>query len=221
MEQKKPYESKAVSNEPFQDHNASQMEGPSDRRRRHPRFPDHEVVTLFPGEFFVSHKPLVLSTLLGSCVGVCMRDPCVGVGGMNHFMLPAPGHSASSSAWSVKTRYGSYAMETLINGILKHGGQRSRLEVKVFGGAKLYEGGGDIGAINAQWVLEYLDREGLRPIASDLGKDYARSIYYYTDTGRVLMKSGDSADRGRAVEAEKVFTALYGPYTAKSDATLF
>ena len=221
MEQKKPYESKTVSNEHCRDHNAPQMEGPSSRRRRHPRFPDHEVVTLFPGEYFVSHKPLVLSTLLGSCVGVCMRDPCVGVGGMNHFMLPAPGHSASSSAWSVKTRYGSYAMETLINGILKHGGQRSRLEVKVFGGAKLYEGGGDIGAVNAQWVLEYLDREGLRPIASDLGKDYARSVYYYTDTGRVLMKSGDSADRGRAVEAEKVFTALYGPYTAKSDATLF
>ena len=81
--------------------------------------------------------------------------------------------------------------------------------------------GGDIGASNVQWVLEYLDREGLRPIASDLGKDYARSVYFYTDTGRVLMKSGDSAERGRAVEADKVFTALYGPYTPKSDATLF
>ena len=75
-------------------------------------------------------------------------------------------------------------------------GTENRLEVKVFGGAKLYEGGGDIGASNAQWVLEYLDREGLRPIASDLGRDYARSVYFYTDTGRVLMKSGDSAERG-------------------------
>ena len=179
------------------------------------------MVTLFPGEYFVSHKPVVVSTLLGSCVAVCMRDPYAGVGGMNHFMLPAPGHSASSGAWSVKTRYGSYAMETLINGIMKDGGHRNRLEVKVFGGAKLYEGGGDIGAMNSQWVLEYLDREGLRPIASDLGRDYARSVYYYTDTGRVLMKSGDSVERGRTVEAEKVFTALYGPYTPKSDATLF
>jgi chemotaxis protein CheD len=150
-----------------------------------------------------------------------MRDPNAGVGGMNHFMLPAPGHSSSSGAWTVKTRYGSYAIETLINGILKYGGHRNRLEVKVFGGAKLYEGGGDIGASNAQWVLEYLDREGLRPIASDLGKDYARSVYFYTDTGRVLMKSGGSAERGRAVEADKVFSALYGPYTPKSDATLF
>ncbi|MCI0428800.1 MAG: chemotaxis protein CheD [Nitrospiraceae bacterium] len=210
-----------MSNEPFQDHDDPRMESPPNRRRRHHRFPDHEVVTLFPGEYFVSHKPVVVSTLLGSCVAVCMRDPYVGVGGMNHFMLPAPSHSASSGAWSVKTRYGSYAMETLINGILKHGGHRNRLEVKVFGGAKLYEGGGDIGAVNAQWVLEYLDREGLRPIASDLGKDYARSLYYYTDTGQVLMKSGDSVARGRAVEAEKVFTALYGPYTPKSDATLF
>ncbi len=210
-----------MSNEPFRDHDVPQMEGPSNRRRRHHRFPDHEVVTLFPGEYFVSDKPVVLSTLLGSCVAVCMRDPNAGVGGMNHFMLPAPGHSASSSAWSVKTRYGSYAIETLINGILKYGGHRNRLEVKVFGGAKLYEGGGDIGASNAQWVLEYLDREGLRPIVSDLGKDYARSVYFYTDTGRVLMKSGGSAERGRAVEADKVFSALYGPYTPKSDATLF
>ncbi|HSF66374.1 MAG TPA: chemotaxis protein CheD [Nitrospiraceae bacterium] len=210
-----------MSNEPFEDHNVPQMEGPSNRRRRHHRFPDHEVVTLFAGEYFVSHKPVVISTLLGSCVGVCMRDPYAGVGGVNHFMLPAPGSSASSSAWNVKTRYGSYAMEMLINGILKHGGHRNRLEVKVFGGAKLYEGGGDIGAINVQWVLEYLGREGLQPVASDLGKDYARSVYYYTDTGRVLMKAGDSAERVRAVEAEKVFTALYGPYTPKSDATLF
>lgn len=210
-----------MSTEPFRDHDAPQVEGPSNRRWRHHRFPDREVVTLFPGEYFVSDKPVVLSTLLGSCVAVCMRDPNAGVGGMNHFMLPAPGHSASSGAWSVKTRYGSYAIETLINGILKYGGHRNRLEVKVFGGAKLYEGGGDIGAINAQWVLEYLDREGLRPIAFDLGKDYARSVYFYTDTGRVLMKSGDSAERGRAVEADKVFTALYGPYTPKSDATLF
>ena len=210
-----------MSNEPFRDHDVPQMEGPSNRRRRHHRFPDHEVVTLFPGEYFVSDKPVVLSTLLGSCVAVCMRDPNAGVGGMNHFMLPAPGHSASSGAWSVKTRYGSYAIETLINGILKYGGHRNRLEVKVFGGAKLYEGGGDIGASNAQWVLEYLDREGLRPIVSDLGKDYARSVYFYTDTGRVLMKSGGSAERGRAVEADKVFSALFGPYTPKSDATLF
>ena len=100
------------------------------------------------------------------------------------------------------------------------GGKKPAWKSK-YSAEQTYKGGGDIGAINAQWVVEYLDREGLRPIASDLGKDYARSVYYYTDTGRVLMKSGDSADRGRAVEAEKVFTALYGPYTAKSDATLF
>lgn len=210
-----------MSNKPFRDHDVPQIECPSNRRSRNHRFPDHEVVTLFPGEYFVSRKPVVLWTVLGSCVAVCMRDPYVGVGGMNHFMLPEPGHSVSSSAWSVKTRYGSYAMETLINGIMKHGGHKNRLEVKVLGGAKLYEWGGDIGGDNARWVLEYLDREGLRPIASDLGKDHARSIYYYTDTGRLLVKSGDSAASRGAAEAEKVFTALYGPYTPKSDATLF
>lgn len=210
-----------MNSEPFRDHDILQMEGPSNRRQRDHRFPDHEVVRIYPGEYIVSPKPMVISTLLGSCVAVCMRDPYVGVGGMNHFMLPAPGNSASSGAWSVKTRYGSYAMETLINGIMKHGGLRNRLEVKVFGGANFYAGACDIGTANVQWALEYLDREGLRPIASDLGKDYARSVFYHTDTGRLLMKAGDSAARRQAAEAEKVFTALYGPYTPKSDATLF
>src|SRR2546421_10749629 len=146
----KAYAKMSRSNEPSRDHDAPQMEIPPNRHWRHHRFPDHEVVTLFPGEYFIAHKPVVLSTLLGSCVAVCMRDPYVGVGGMNHFMLPEPGRSGSSSAWSVKTRYGSYAMETLINGIMKRGGQRNRLEVKVFGGAKLYVGAGDIGATNVR-----------------------------------------------------------------------
>ena len=98
-----------MSNEPFQDHDVPQMEGPSNRRSRHHRFPDHEVVTLFPGEYFVSDKPVVLSTLLGSCVAVCMRDPNAGVGGMNHFMLPCAGPFTFFRRVGVKTRYGSYA----------------------------------------------------------------------------------------------------------------
>jgi chemotaxis protein CheD len=208
-----------MNNNSFQDDDNSQMDCPSTRIRGHPGFPDYEVVRLFAGEYFVSQKRMVLATLLGSCVGVCMRDPYAGVGGMNHFMLPAP--SQSSSAWNVKTRYGSYAMEVLINGILKHGGHRNRLEIKVFGGATLITGGCDIGTVNVQWVLEYLDYEGFRPVASDLGKNYARSIYFYTDTGQVLMKASDSAERSRAIEADKAFMALYGAYPPKSTAILF
>ncbi len=194
---------------------------PEKRRRKDPRFPGIDVVTIFPGECFVSTSPVVISTLLGSCVAVCMRDPSSGVGGMNHFMLPSPGLYASGGSWAIKTKYGCYAMERLINGILKRGGVKSHLELKVFGGAKLYEGGGDVGASNLEWVVEFIDREGLRVAASDVGRDVARSIFYHTDSGRVLMKSGNTTARKRAMEAEKVYATLYGPYAPKSEATLF
>jgi len=192
-----------------------------ERRRKDPRFPDREVVTIFPGECFVSSSPVVISTLLGSCVAVCMRDPLSGIGGMNHFMLPLPGSFASGGSWAMKTKYGCYAMEQLINGILNRGGTKSQLELKVFGGAKLYEGSSDVGASNLEWIVEFIDREGLRVLASDVGRDVARSIFYHTDSGRVLMKSGNTMARKRALEAEKIYTTLYGPYAPKSDATLF
>lgn len=210
-----------MSNLPAVDCNDWDSKGSEKRGRRDHRFPDHKVVTIFPGEFFVSSVPVVISTLLGSCVGVCMRDPSIGVGGMNHFMLPAPGSVASSGSWSIKARYGCYAMEQLINGILSRGGTKSHLEIKVFGGGKLYEGGVDIGASNVEWIVEFIDREGLRVVASDVGRDVARSIFYYTDSGRVLMKSGSTIARKRALEAEKIYTTLYGPYGPKSEATLF
>lgn len=194
---------------------------PEKRRRKDPRFPDRHVVTIFPGEYFVSSSPVVISTLLGSCVAVCMRDPLSGVGGMNHFMLPAPGSSASGGSWAIKTKYGCYAMEQLINGILKRGGDKGQLELKVFGGAKLYEGGADIGASNLEWIVEFIDREGLRVVASDVGRDVARNIFYHTDSGRVLMKCGNTLARKRALEADKMYATLYGPYAPKSDATLF
>lgn len=197
------------------------MKGPEQRARRDRRFPEHEVITILPGECFVSSYPVVIATLLGSCISVCMREPSIGVGGMNHFMLPEPGSVASGGFWSNKTRYGCYAMEKLINGILSRGGTKSRLELKVFGGASIYEGGNAVGASNVEWIWEFIDREGLRVVASDVGSDVARNIFYYTDSGRVLMKSGNAMARKRVLAAEKVYTTLYGPYGPRSDATLF
>ena len=83
------------------------------------RFP-HEIASILPGEFFVSREPMVVYTVLGSCISACIRDPIVGVGGMNHFMLPEP-KEAGSDSWGESTRYGSYAMESLINEIIKRG----------------------------------------------------------------------------------------------------
>ena len=86
------------------------------------------------------------------------------------------------------TRYGSFAMESLINEILKRGGLRSRLEIKLFGAGKIYDGNIDVGANNAKWVTQYLTREGLPVVKADLGDVFPRKVYYFTDSGRVLMK---------------------------------
>ena len=158
------------------------------RRMRDNRFP-HEIASILPGEFFVSREPMVVYTVLGSCISACIRDPIVGVGGMNHFMLPEPKEHQSGDLWGGEsTRYGSYAMESLINEILKRGGLKSRLEIKLFGAGKIYEGNIDIGANNAAWVIEYLKSEGLATVKTDLGDVFPRKVYYYTDSGRVLMK---------------------------------
>ncbi len=158
------------------------------RRMRDNRFP-HEIASILPGEFFVSTEPMVVYTVLGSCISACIRDPIAGVGGMNHFMLPAPKEHQSGDAWGGEsTRYGSFAMEQLINGILKRGGLRQRLEVKLFGAGKIYEGNIDVGARNTEWVLNYLKAEGFAIASSNLGDVYPRKVYYFTDSGRVLMK---------------------------------
>jgi chemotaxis protein CheD len=156
------------------------------RRMRDHRFP-HEIASILPGEFFVSSEPMVVYTVLGSCISACIRDPIAGVGGMNHFMLPEPKEDGKDS-WGKSIRYGSYAMESLINEILKCGGLKNRLEIKLFGGGKIYEGNIDVGAINAKWVVGYLKSEGLVTVKTDLGDVFPRKVYYFTASGRVLMK---------------------------------
>ena len=158
------------------------------RRMRDSRFP-HEIASILPGEYFVSREPMVVYTVLGSCISACVRDPIAGVGGMNHFMLPAPTEHQSEEAWGEEsTRYGSFAMEQLISGILNRGGQRDRLEVKLFGAGKIYDSSIDVGAWNTEWVLSYVKTEGLLVVGRDLGGVYPRKIYYFTESGRVLMK---------------------------------
>lgn len=156
------------------------------RRMRDSRFP-HEIASILPGEWFVSKEPMVVYTVLGSCISACIRDPIAGVGGMNHFMLPEP-KEKSHDSWGESTRYGAFAMESLINEILKRGGMRSRLEIKLFGAGKIYDGNIDVGANNAKWVTQYLTREGLAVVKADLGDVFPRKVYYFTDSGRVLMK---------------------------------
>ncbi len=145
----------------------------------------HMVVKLLPGDHYVSGEPSeMLVTVLGSCVAACIRDPETGIGGMNHFMLPA-GDANSWSALNAAMRYGNHAMEVLINEMMRLGCPRERMEVKVFGGANVIGAGGDVGHRNAKFVEEYLANEGFTPAAVDLRGSYGRRIHYFPATGKV------------------------------------
>ncbi len=131
------------------------------------------------GEYQVVSDPdVVLSTVLGSCVAACMRDPAAGVGGMNHFLLPgdSPGHESE--------RYGAYLMELLINGLLKRGARRERIEAKLFGGARMVQGLSDIGAQNSAFARKFLYDESIRVVAENLGGTNGRRLEYFPVSGR-------------------------------------
>jgi chemotaxis protein CheD len=139
-------------------------------------------IHIVQGEYRVSDDPnVVVSTLLGSCVAACIRDPIAGVGGMNHFLLP--GEDARSHSPEVE-RYGDYLMELLVNGLMKQGGRRDRLEAKLFGGARMTSGLSDIGQKNAEFAERYLQYEGIKLVGKDLGGQRGRRLQYWPVSGR-------------------------------------
>jgi len=164
---------------------------------------------IFPGETRTTGAAdEMLVTVLGSCVAACIRDPRTGFGGMNHFMLPQSDTGEWNGA-SAALRYGNYAMEALINTVLKSGCQRQDLEIKVFGGADLTTGPTRIGTQNVEFVLRYLEFEGLAIAGSDLGGPLGRRIHYFPVSGmvkRLLLKpiSGHSI----LAEEQRYATAL-------------
>ena len=139
-------------------------------------------IHIVQGEYRVSDDPnVVVSTLLGSCVAACIRDSVAGVGGMNHFLLPGEdGRDRSREA----ERYGDYLMELLVNGLMQKGAHRDRLEAKLFGGARMMRGLSDIGAKNAEFAERYLQYEGIRLVAKDLGGQQGRRLQYWPVSGR-------------------------------------
>ena len=150
------------------------------------------VAKLLPGDYYVTRHDEAIFTVLGSCVSACVRERKLGIGGMNHFMLPLD-ESGGTSAWaehlvSSATRYGNVAMEHLINDIMSLGGQRSNLEFKVIGGGKVLDMALDVGGRNAQFVRDYLKTEGFLIAAEDLGDSFARKLYYSPATGKVRVK---------------------------------
>lgn len=147
---------------------------------------------ILPGEYYVTRNAEVVCTVLGSCVSACIRDARLNIGGMNHFMLPLDG-SNGESAWggalSAATRYGNVAMERLINDILKLGGRRENLEIKLVGGGRvLSEMSNDIGARNIDFVRQYVHDEGLKLLSEDLGDVHARRVVYFPQSGRMRVR---------------------------------
>ena len=156
-----------------------------------------ETIILQPGDFYVTDRHEVLSTILGSCIAACVRDRELGVGGMNHFMLPAL-DVHDDSDWeftSVNTsaRYGAFAMERLINTILKKGGKRNNLEFKFFGGGNMLNSSTNIGENNIRFIKEYMEAEGYGIAAECLGRPYPIKLHYFSSTGVAKVRKLASA----------------------------
>jgi chemotaxis protein CheD len=161
---------------------------------------DIDAAKIGPGEYYITQRDMLIVTVLGSCVSACMRDPVAKVGGMNHFMLPDRDVEGPLSA---SARYGAYAMEVLINQLFALGARRDRLEAKVFGAARVLPGMSDIGERNAAFAMDYLKRESIRVLAEDLGHTEPCKIYYFAQSGRVLLKRLKSLRNDTIVQRER------------------
>lgn len=142
------------------------------------------AVKILPGEYFVSDENLVIQTVLGSCIAACLWDSRSRVGGMNHFMLP------DRSSTDQSGRYGSYAMEILINELMKIGGRRETMQAKVFGGGQVMANFSsvNVGERNTAFVREYLATERIPIVSEDVMDIYPRKVVFFPVTGKAMVK---------------------------------
>jgi chemotaxis protein CheD len=162
---------------------------------------------ILPGEFYATGADEGIVTVLGSCVSACIRDPVLRIGGMNHFMLPErschAGDAWDATGVSVAARYGTDAMEQLINALLRAGARRDRLEVKLAGGGQILERATDVGRRNIEFVQRFVATEELRLVASDLGLRQARKVLYLPESGRMLVRRLESLHNDTLVRRER------------------
>ena len=157
---------------------------------RNPNFVQRHVVQ---GEYEVADDPeIVLTTVLGSCIACCIHDSAIGIGGMNHFLLPDTVNGVSGVE---HRRYGAHLMELLLNELYKRGARRERLEVKIFGGANVVPGLSDIGAQNALFAKRFLASEEINCVGGHTGGEQARRVQFWPASGRARQKlvSSDQA----------------------------
>jgi len=163
---------------------------------------------ILPGEYYVTTQSELIVTVLGSCVSVCVRDPRRRIGGMNHFMLPT--QSTSGTGWEVAdpsqaARYGSFAIELLLNELIKRGSSRKDLEVKITGGGAVLAGMTNIGKMNVAFARQYLKTEGLTIVGEDVEDIYPRKVYYQPLTGKVRVLKLKKLANDTIIQRERAY----------------
>jgi chemotaxis protein CheD len=181
-----------------------------------------EAAKILPGEYYFTNKPMLIVTVLGSCVSACIRDRVSGIGGMNHFMLPDAGGDAGSPS-SASMRYGAHAMEVLINQLLKAGAGRENLEAKVFGGGNVLRGftAMNVGERNARFVRDFLKAEHIRIVAEDLNDVHPRKVYFFPKTGKVLVKKLKQLNNYTLVKREQAYASRLRTSVVAGEIDLF
>ena len=146
----------------------------------------NDAVKILPGEYFVHDEDILIMTTLGSCIAACLWDRNAKIGGMNHFMLP----EGTGSGGADGGRYGSFAMELLINELLKRGASRATLEAKVFGGGAVMSGMSslNVGERNTKFVMDYLATERIPVVSKDVMEIYARKVCFFPHSGKAMVK---------------------------------
>jgi chemotaxis protein CheD len=183
-----------------------------------------EAAKIQPGEYYVSKREMVLVTVLGSCVSACIWDSVAKIGGMNHFMLPNPGKASTVDLHnSSSARYGVHAMEIIINQLIKSGARKQHLKAKVFGGANVMESfqSVNVGERNAVFVRQFLKTEGIQIVAEDLLDLWPRKIYFFPQTGRVLVKKLKSMHNTTIIKRETEYMGRLETKPVVGDIDLF
>jgi chemotaxis protein CheD len=178
---------------------------------------------LLPGQYFVTLRDEAIYTTLGSCISACIRDRMSGIGGMNHFMLPLSKDDGALKAGdtSASARYGNYAMEHLINDILKNGGRRQNLEAKIFGGGRIMANMTDVGKRNIDFAQDYLKTEGIEIASQDVGDIYPRMVVYFPKSGKVKVKRLRSLHNNTIAEQEIEYMTTIETKPVSGDIELF
>ena len=181
-----------------------------------------DAAKILPGEYYATGRDISLVTVLGSCVCACIGDRSIGIGGMNHFMLPGR-CNGDNTLLGDSARYGVYAMEVLINQLLKMGARRSNLEAKVFGGASVLKGftSSSIGERNSIFVLNYLKTENIAVTAQDMLGTLPRKVYYFPVTGRVRVKELKSTQNNTIFSRESEYKHLLQRKKMDGDVEIF